>query len=91
MPLEIQTPNQSYPPEWQNTGVGTEGHTGPLPVVIDFALDRGVTSLELYPFEWRVAHGDIRKWRSYQREYDAALSRAAERLPVNGPAAGDSP
>ncbi|WP_395339149.1 hypothetical protein PN836_013760 [Ningiella sp. W23] len=75
--LEIQTPNQSYPIGWENTGVNTQGHTGPLPQVLAFALERGVTSVEIYPFEWQVANGNEAYWAPYKSDYNKALTRSA--------------
>ena len=54
--------------------------TGPLPEFLDFALARGATSIELYPFEWYVANGNDPRWAPYRDGYDEALSAAAARL-----------
>lgn len=57
--IEIQTPNNSGPRGCTKCGDG-EGpgysQTGPLQTLGPFLLERGVTSFELYPFEFRVAN-----------------------------------
>ena len=79
VPLEIQTPLQSRP-----SGASFASHTGPLPPLIDFALARGVTSLELYPFEWFVANGTAPAYTADKKAYGAALTRAHRTLQGGG-------
>jgi hypothetical protein len=78
--LEVQTPMPSWPAGLGDDGVGTAGHTGPLPEILDFALERGVTSIELYPFEWAVANTEGGRWEEHREAYDEALSRTARTL-----------
>ena len=81
VPLELQTPRQSDPDGISGPGgAGSQGLTGPLPPLLDFALERGATSIELYPFEWSVANGGDPEWSAYQEGYDGALTDAAQRL-----------
>ena len=79
--MELQTPTQSNPAGLSGPGgAGSRGLTGPLPDFLDFALARGATSIELYPFDWYVANGDDPAWRSFKDAYDQAMTDAADRL-----------
>lgn len=81
VPLELQTPRQSDPMGISGGGgAGSTGLVGPLPEFLEFAMDRGATTFELYPFEWFVATGNLPRWREQRKDYNRALKRAAKRL-----------
>ena len=81
VPLELQTPRQSDPGGISGKGgAGQTGLVGALPEFLDFAMDRGATTFELYPFEWFVATGNLPRWEAQKKDYNRALDRAAKRL-----------
>ncbi len=70
IPLEIQTAAQSNPID--------KGRVGPLPPLLDFALDRGADIIELYQAEWFIANDpNHHLHQRYGKSYQAALQKAA--------------
>jgi hypothetical protein len=76
IPLEIQTAAQSNPTD--------KGRVGPLPPLLDFALDRGADIIELYQAEWFIANDpNHHLHQKYGESYQAALQKAASKMAQN--------
>lgn len=101
IPLQLQTPTHSgvYGPPGpgnpiarcqgtQNNGALGCMNTGNMAVLIAFALQRGVRSFELYPYEWYVANDkrfttnpDLENfYELFGNEYRAALDSASNQM-----------
>ena len=80
--LEIQTPNATGPlglSPADGTGPGYT-RTGPLQTLAPFLLERGTTSFELYPAEFRIANDE--SGNPFNAEYGAIYDEALDAIAV---------